>query len=133
MQCAGAAGTPLVDQQDVTILAKRRELPGVYLGRANRVFAWAAHQYSDRVPTRLAARCGDHGHPAAGRLWNTGKFARGKLNCTKGLGWARGASESCAVRGTHQLGRHDRRQRQKQPNLRGPLRLIGFVLEFHTG
>ena len=91
MQCAGAAGTPLVDQQDVTILAKRRELPGVYLGRANRVFAWAAHQYSDRVSTRLAARCGDHGHadskpaanqtsgvlgnfehPTPGRLWNTG-------------------------------------------------------------
>ena len=55
-ECGRAASTPLVYQQDVAILAQRCELFGVYLGRANRVFARAAHQHDNRVWTRLARR-----------------------------------------------------------------------------
>jgi hypothetical protein len=54
--------SPLVDQQEVAIVAQLRELVRVHLGRADRVFSWPAHQDNDWVWKRPPTSGGDYGH-----------------------------------------------------------------------
>jgi hypothetical protein len=92
LQCAAVTRAPLVHQQDVTSLAPKYKLPDVYLGRANRLGAWATHQYGHRVGTRMPAGRGDHG---------------------------RADSEATAGQ-PRDLDRHNRRYRQEQLKSRDP-------------
>src|ERR1700739_3359857 len=139
MQCARASSTPLVYQQDVAILTQRCELLDINLGCADRVFTRSAHQYDNRVWTRLPAGRGDHAHAdfeltphsrmgilgdfehtAPRRLRDAGQFARGKLNGAKGLRGKKWTSDTRGSRDAHELDRYHGRQWQKQQRSHGP-------------